>query len=324
MPALLSTIQDGHLGTTAPVTDLRAALQPAPGTQAWVDIESPTDEDLAILREVLGFGEIVTQDIQRGSQRPRFSDYDGFHYLVMYAAHWNPTGRRRLQLEEVTFLLTDLLAVTLHAAPLPEFDAVRQRWAHLPATHRRQNVAYLAYTLCEEITSAYFGVLDGIEDEVDTLEEDVFKGNLRQGLPEVFRLRRDLLDLRKVVSPERDAFSLLARQDAAGNKAMRFYVLDVYDHLQRVTETIDTYRDLVSGVLDGYVSVQGNTLNTIMKILTAASIILMAVALVPAVYGMNFLNMPELQWAFGYLWAIGLMLAIGLILGAYFKTRGWL
>ncbi len=324
MPATLSIIHGGHLQEVVPVTDLRAALQAPPGSQVWVDVERPTAGDLAALREFFGISELLMQDLRRGKQRPRFSDFGNFHYLVMYSASWEAVRRPRLAVHELSFLLTETVAVTLHDHPIPEMAAVRVRWAHLPPNPRRHDVAFLAYALCDEITNAYFAVLDGIEDEVDDLEEAVFTGSLRSNLPEIFQLRRELLELRKIVSPERDVFSVLARQDSGLNRTMRLYVMDVYDHLLRVTDMIDTYRDVVSGVLDGYISVQGNNLNTIMKILTAASIILMAVALVPAVYGMNFENMPELGWTFGYLWALGLMLAIGLILGAWFRARGWI
>ncbi len=143
--------------------------------------------------------------------------------------------------------------------------------------------------------------------------------------PKIFRLKRDLLDVRRILGPERDVMNVLVRRDAPifGEQEI-VYFNDVYDHILRVTDAIDTYRDELSNALDALQSVAANKLNIVVRRLTSWSIILMSMTLVAGVYGMNFDYMPELHWLFGYLWALGLMATVGGCLFALFKRIDWL
>ncbi len=176
----------------------------------------------------------------------------------------------------------------------------------------------------------YFPVLDGIEDEIEQSEERIFTlgrnvGYQNETVQALFRLRRELLLLRRVVAPARDVMGTLTRRTLAhmhGDVAP--YMQDIYDHVVRTLDTIDTYRDLLSGAMDASLSVTSNRLNQVMKTMTAGSIILMADALIAGIYGMNFKNIPELSWRYGYAYALLLMAGITALLAYFFRRAWWL
>jgi magnesium transporter len=167
-------------------------------------------------------------------------------------------------------------------------------------------------------------IADRISDRIDVIEDAVFGRFDANAQQEIFRIKRNLLQMRKVLTPERDVLNVLMRRDTPifSDETVRYFQ-DIYDHLLRVLDSIDTYRDLLSSALDSYLSVQSNRMNKVMKTLTASSIILMTVTLVASIYGMNFIHMPELQWRLGYPLALGLMVAIAASLGALFRKIDW-
>ncbi len=183
----------------------------------------------------------------------------------------------------------------------------------------------LIYALLDAIVDDYFPVMDDVADRVDDLEEHIFEKFDEGALTKIFNLKKELLQMRRVVAPERDVLNVMLRRDIRvfGNDDVT-YLQDVYDHIVRVIDSLDTYRDLLSSALDSFLSMQSNRLNQVVKALTITSIILMSATLVAGVYGMNFEYMPELTWRYGYAWALGLMVAIsgGLIL--WFRHIKWL
>ncbi|MGC9041930.1 MAG: magnesium transporter CorA family protein, partial [Roseiflexus sp.] len=164
-----------------------------------------------------------------------------------------------------------------------------------------------------------------VDKDKNVVGAQIFDHFRPESLQEIFALKRELLLMRKIVASERDVLNVLIRREApVYPRDMVAYFQDVYDHLIRMTDSIDTYRDLLSSALDAFLSLQSNQLNEVVKTLTIASIILMSAALIAGVYGMNFEFMPELSWPWGYPFALGLMAAISLLLIAIFKRRGWL
>jgi magnesium transporter len=171
----------------------------------------------------------------------------------------------------------------------------------------------------------YFPLMDQVADRVEELEDSIFTHFDESSIETIFRLKKDLLGMRRIVAPERDVLNvLLRRQLPIFSPEDVAYLQDVYDHIVRVTDSIDTYRDLVSSALDSYLSLQGNRLNQIVKVLTIASIILMANALITGYYGQNFRFFPGLDFALGSFWSLILMAITTLALVIYFKWRKWL
>lgn len=192
-------------------------------------------------------------------------------------------------------------------------------------THHAQDIGILLYSLLDTIVDNYFPVIDNIVDRIEALEESIFERYNQKSIESVFTLKKDLLALRKVLAPERDVLNILTRRDIPiFDEHTLVYFQDVYDHVVRVTDSIDTYRDLLSSALDSFLSMQSNRLNITVQTLTSVSIMLMSVATVTGWYGMNFEVMPELHSAWGYPGAI-IFVAIVLVVEAFFfKRRGWL
>jgi Mg2+ and Co2+ transporter CorA len=201
----------------------------------------------------------------------------------------------------------------------------RSRNGHDGRAGQPGEIGILLYSMLDTIVDNYFPVVDSIVDRVEDLETEIFEHFNQQAIESIFSLKKDLLGLRKVLSPERDVLNILVRRDLPIFDAQTLlYFQDLYDHIVRITESVDTYRDLLSSALDSYLSMQSNRLNVTVQTLTSLSIILMSVAAVAGWYGMNFATMPELTSRFGY---PGVMLAVVLIVLAeviFFKRKGWL
>ena len=190
---------------------------------------------------------------------------------------------------------------------------------------RGSDLGILLYSLLDTIVDAYFPVVDSIVERVEDLEEQVFHRFSQQAIESIFTLKKDLLALRKVLAPERDVLNILVRRDLpVFEEHTLVYFQDIYDHIVRITDSIDTYRDLLSSALDSYLSMQSNRLNITVQTLTSVSIMLMSIAAVTGWYGMNFAAMPELHQWWGYPGALALVGSVVLVEFIFFKRKRWL
>ena len=283
----------------------------------WLDIQDPSDGDVELLRGEFGFHELALEDVVRRNQRPKIDLYDGYCFIVFYAI-------RRGRDDEIALFVGENYLVTVHAGSVPEIDATVERW-RLNADRLGHGIAVVIYSLLDAIVDGYFPVIDEIAEEVEEIETAVFESGSVVHQREVFALKRELLNLRRVIAPEREVLNALIRRDdpILGGQTLPYFQ-DIYDHLIRITDSIDLVRDQLTSLLDAQLSVVSNRLNTVMKRMAALSTILMSVNLVAANYGMNFRIMPELEWPWGYGWAVVLMLVIGLGLAALFRHIDWL
>ena len=186
-------------------------------------------------------------------------------------------------------------------------------------------VGVLLYSLLDSIVDNYFPVIDSIVERVEDLEEQIFERYNQKAIESIFTLKKDLLALRKVLAPERDVLNVLIRRDLPiFDQHTIVYFQDVYDHVVRITDSIDTYRDLLSSALDSFLSMQSNRLNITVQTLTSVSIMLMSVAAITGWYGMNFVHMPELTSALGYPGVFVVIVVVVLAEFIFFKRKGWL
>jgi magnesium transporter len=256
--------------------------------------------------------------------------------IVFYRVHLPENGE--LECLQINLLVARSYLLTAHEAPIPEMKEVIERWRENAAL-MEPDVGIPVYSLLDTLVDDYFPCIDAITERVEAMEEQVFQGLSQGALEAIFRLKKDLLRFRRVVAPERDVINvLLRREQPIFSERSLIYFQDVYDHLVRITDSLDTYRDLLSSALDAYLSVvsnrlsensirmaeSANRLNQTMQTLTAWSIILMSCSLIAGIYGMNFRYMPELGWRYGYSAALGAMLVLGLGLLALFRRKHWL
>lgn len=298
----------------------------------WLDAEAPTAEEIALLGEEFGFHPLALEDVAKAHQRPKIDTYADFYFLVFYDVDYVEADHSLDEHELAVFIGKNYL-VTVHAEPIEEIAEVAGRFGRNTAEIER-GIGVLLYSLLDTIVDHYFPVIDRIGERIEELEERVVEPGsaATAGMRDIAALKRELMTLRRVIAPERDAMAVLARRELPFvGEATGVYFQDLYEHVLRVTDALDLYRDLLSGVLESYLSFNSNALaqaannlNGVMKTLTSYSIILMSMTLIAGIYGMNFENMPELRLRFGYPGALLLMIAIGLGLTAFFKRRGWL
>jgi len=307
---------DGGFSESPPLESISDLIED-PRQIVWLDVQDPNDEDVELLRCEFGFHELALEDAVRRNQRPKVDLYDGYCFMVFYAV-------RRGRDDEIGLFVGTNYLVTVHAGPVSEIDLTAERW-RLNADRLGHGIAVTVYSLLDAIVDGYFPLVDAITEEVEEIEEAMFERGGEDRQKHVFAIKRELLNVRRVVAPEREVLNALIRRDEPvfGEQTLPYFQ-DIYDHLIRVLDAVDLAREQLTSLLDAQLSVVSNRLNTVMKRMAALSTILMSVNLVAANYGMNFTVMPELGWPWGYAWALGLMVATGVILALVFKRVDWL
>ncbi len=327
--------QDGQVQENVDLAEIGALLA-GHGNIIWLDLEQPTPEELRLLTDGFHFHPLAVEDATNKNQRPKIDSYNDSYFLVFYDVDFTDEGHLIDEHELHAFLGRNFL-VTIHDEPIAEITEVADRY-HRDLSQIERGVGVLLYALLDTIVDHYFAVADRVGERVADLETNIFNEPNRESLQDIFKLRRELLDLRRAVAPERDVVSALARRDLpVVGEAAAPYFQDVYDHVIRVTDQIDSYRELLSGALDAHLTMgasrqaeASNDLNKTVRALTSWSIILMSVTLIAGIYGMNFnpdasaWNMPELNAYLGYPGALLAMLLIAAVLAIFFRHRKWL
>ena len=299
-----------------------ASVDGEPGPLVWMDVTQPGDEEAIFLREVCGFHPLAVEDCVRGRQRPKLDRYPGYYFLVIYAAAVNPK-RNRMALNELHLFLGNGFLVTVHDYKVEEITEIVARWR--TGTRPIHDSGALAHLLLDVVVDDYFPVTEHFADRVEKIEDAVFHRAEAASVPQILLLRHELMLFRKIVAPQREVLSALLRRDIPFLRPELVpYFQDVHDHTIRVTEEIDTLRELLSGLLDAQMTASANQLNQTVRVMTGWSIILMSMALIAGIYGMNFDTMPELHWRWGYPFAVGTMLAVGGGFFMLFRKKGWL
>lgn len=322
MSVLISCDTNGKTHHFKDIKEARSLLNKKDST-FWLDLVNPSDEELAFLGDIFHFHPLAIEDATRPHERPKVDSYPDYYFIVFYTAHYDHTLERVFTLPISIFIGPNYL-VSIHSQAIAQIEDTLRRWqvAHGPISNR---VGALLYALLDAIVDDYFPVIDAIADRVEILEDRIFSHFDEKAIEQIFALKKDLLGLRKVASPQRDVLNVLLRREQAIFQVEDLvYLQDVYDHIVRVADSIDTYRDLLSSALDSFLSLQSNRLNQIVKVLTIASIILMTDALIAGIYGMNFDHMPELHWALGYPYSLVLMLFVSVGLVLLFRKMRWL
>lgn len=303
-----------------PITDLQQWQPVADGAPHWLDIASPQRDVLT----TLGLHPLVIEDIMHGGQRTKVEYYDGYLFFVFYAFAIESDTVLRMQTTPIYVCVSANAIITIHHGAMDLIDVSWQRW-HGARHTQRVNQGVLLHGVLDTVVDSYFPLIDQIGDAVEDLEARVLSGASPAQLRSVLQLKRTLLEFRRHVAPTREALNAVLRGDLlAFDTATSMQIQDVYDHVLRVIDGIDLHRDLLAAVLDVHLSMQSNRLNQVMKVLTIASIILMANSLIAGIYGMNFDVMPELRWRWGYPAVLATMLLLSSLLFWFFRRRGWL
>ena len=298
---------------------------------SWVDVQGLGSENiLQRLGQVFNLHPLVLEDVVNVPQRPKIEDYEDQLVIITRMVIPKQSGSGFYS-EQVSFVLGKHYLLTVQEEPEHDcFEQVRMRIRNKKGIVCKQGSDYLAYALIDSIIDGFFPVLEAYGEYIEDLEEEVVTNPQRQTLQKIYRVRRELLTLRSAIWPQRDAINSLIRDgsDLIGDH-VQIYLRDCYDHAVQVLDMVETYRELTSGLMDVYLSAVGNRMNEIMKLLTVISSIFIPLTFIAGVYGMNFntenspLNMPELNWYWGYPLCLVTMGAIALGLVYFFWRRGW-
>ncbi len=294
------------------------------GTTVWVDVLSPDEEALAPIAETFSLHALEVEDCLHTPQRPKVDDYED-HMLITWHAVERADGDGLIYKEMDSIIGRDYL-VTVHEDAIPALDAV----AGDAVSILGRGADWTFHALLDRIVDSVFPIVDYVSDELDEIEDKFLTGARQADLHRLYSLKRMLVSLHRTVSAERDVIRSLARQEAPISGEAYLYFQDVGDHLARVTDAVDTYRDVASGAMDIYLSSQSNRLNEIMKRLTVVATIIMPLTLISGIYGMNTLGKrdawgmwppPESSWGFGSI--IVFMVAVAVVMFWDFRRRDW-
>jgi magnesium transporter len=286
----------------------------------WLDLVSPSHADVELIGELFGIHPLAIEDTQKFGQRPKLDDFENYVFVVFYGAD----RKDSLRLIEVHLFISGSYVITIRREPCSELDALCQ---HLERRDRGGE-QFVVYRIFDALTDSFFPILTTIDDEIDEIEDSIIVAPTDEQLARIFRLKRELVELRRVVTPQRDLFARAIDQISllpGLEPAARDYFRDVYDHLIRISDLIDSYRDLLTGAMDVYLSTVSNRLNQVMKQLTVIATIFLPLTFVTGFFGQNFAWMVRHVDSFGAFLGFGIggvMLSIGLMF-AWFKRGGY-
>jgi magnesium transporter len=315
-------VDSGKLHVTQDPAEISAALTAK--KHMWVELQQKDHACDVLLGEQLKLHPLTIEDIWANLSQPKLEDYDNYLYLILHGIGGMQAGE--IELIELDMVLGPTFVITHDPKHL--VDAVRIELNRSPRLLEK-GPAWLAHAIIDTAVDKYMPVIDDLDRQIEDLENEVLmKAGTRRGPPILRRIlsfKRMLLTLRRMSIHQREIFLRLARGefDEIPREAMPFY-RDVYDHFLRVTDLVDSYRDLVSNALEGYLSVQSNRMNEIMKTLTLMSTVMLPITFIAGVYGMNFQHMPELSSPWGYPAALTLMAAIVVAALLWFRQKGWI
>lgn len=321
----LARLPDGTLRELG-VEDFGAidVLRSQPEHVVWLDIASPSADDLALLRDEFDVHPLALEDLEKRRQRPKIDTYARQQMIVGYEVLPSAKRDRLFQLGELHVFAGAGYLISVRWHPSPAIESVDQRFRERPDAVARTPGALL-YAILDAVVDGYFPLLDRLSDKIEELEDRILAGG-RAGdaLRRILALKRELLELRRNLSPQRDVANALLRRDLPlVDDASAPYFQDLYDHLVRVLDQLDLQRDLLASALEANLSVTSNNLNAVMKRLTAFTVILMVPTLIAGVYGMNFDFMPELSSPLGYPFALGVMAVAMIGAAVFFKRNDW-
>ena len=291
----------------------------------WININGLHDVD--IIEKVgqhFDIHPLTREDIVSTGQRPKVEDFESYLFVVLKMLTFDEAAAH-ISSEQISLILGEHYLLTFQEQKGDMFDPVRQRIRQAKGRIRRSGCDYLAYALTDAVVDHYFGVLEKLGEKIEALEDELLKEPSAQTLETTHRLKREMLYFRKQVWPLREVLnSLVKDQSHLIAETTQVFLRDVYDHTIQVIDTIESLRDLLSGLHDLYLSTISNRMNEVMKVLTIMATIFIPLTFIAGIYGMNFEFMPELKWKWSYPLLWGVLVAIFVSMLFWFKRKRWL
>ncbi len=287
----------------------------------WIDVVKPSKEELDELGEKYNLHHLALEDCLSELQRPKIEDYGEYSFVVVKHLSYN----HKLSRSQMAFFVGKGFIITIHKEKMDFIDEIRENKLS-PGSYKISDTPdYTLYLLMDRIIDDYFNVEDSFSDEIAKIEQTVIRKPTRKVLENIMKTRRELIKFRRHVSPLREVLHNMQAGVMPGiTKGMSFYFRDLHDHTVRIIELTETQRELISGVLETYLSSASNSMNEVMKVLTVLASFILVPTLISGIYGMNFKFMPEISWRLGYPFALCLMTASAIFLWLFFKRKQWI
>ena len=317
--------ENGNVRRDLDVRDIAAAVRESRGT-LWVDIDVNSRQQVALLDKVFGFHHLAIEDVLNPNSRAKVEEYDGYLFVIIRAVRFAESTDDPYDLETVNlgmFIGKNYL-VTCHAGPAATIDQVQELSARSPDLVAR-GPARLAHQIMDVAVDAYFPILDRMDEFIDHLEERVFERFNEESLRDIFAVKRLALSLRRYLAPHREIFNVLSNRPSSLLPAdVQVYFRDVYDHMLRIIDSLDTYRDLLSSTLESYLSQVSNRMGRVTQGLTIVATMSVPFVVVSGIYGMNFERIPLASHPLGFEIMVAIQLTLGIGLIALLRWRKWL
>ena len=295
-------------------------------TVTWINVEGVHDVKVVEkLGNCFGLHPLVLEDILNTDQRPKMEVYGDYLYVVLKMLY-DGDPDRLVDAEQVSLILGSNFAISFQEGKEGDvFNPVRERIRSGKGLIRKRGADYLVYSLIDTIVDHYFLILERLGERIELLEEELVARPTTPTLLEIQSFKNQMTFVRRVVWPLREVISGLGRKESPlVRETTEIYLRDLYDHVVQIMDTVEVYREMLSGMLDIYLSSVSNRLNSVMKVLTIIATIFMPLTFIAGIYGMNFKHMPELEWRWGYpaVWIVCVMIAVSMLI--YFKRKKWL
>ncbi|CAF3783442.1 unnamed protein product [Rotaria sp. Silwood1] len=291
----------------------------------WIDVTGIHDHDLIVrLGQRFNIHPLVVADIETTEQRTKLDVFEDTLFLVGKMIY--PDGIQQItQIEQISFYLRENILITFQEKPKDIFEPIKNRIRQNKGRIRRCKIDYLFYSLVDRIVEQYMDVLDIIGTKVEAIDHQLMQTLSRDTLETIYDLKREMLYFRRSISPLKEIINKLQKEEETQiiQESTNIYLKDLYDHVVQVNDTIDTYREMLASFIDFYMMLNSNAMNEVVKTLTIISTIFIPLTFIVGVYGMNFDNMPEIRWKYGYFVVLACMVTLTLIMLSCFKRKKW-
>jgi len=295
------------------------------GHLRWLNVEAVYDIELIEkIGAAFGIHDLVLEDIVNNNQRPKMDLHEDYAFIVLKLPHWIHESES-IEIEQVSMIIGSDYIVTFNEKNNLLYDYISSRIKNKKSHIRKYKIGFLAYSIMDVIVDNYFYTLAELGDDLDEIEEEMAKNTHPDIIKRVHKIRRQLISMRRTIWPLREIVHEIDKKHHPFFQGeTMLYIRDLYDHTIRVFETVETYRDMLSSILDYYMSSVSHKMNEVMKLLTIISTIFIPITFVVGIYGMNFKFIPELQYKYSYfvVWLFIVFIVIGMV--AYFKKKKWL
>ena len=294
-------------------------------TITWINIDGV--HEIKVIEEIgklFNLHSLILEDIVDTDQRPKIKDFRDYIFIILKMLYCDKKSNE-MKVEQVSLILGKNYVISFQEREGDVFDFIRDRIRNNIGRIRKLGADYLVYSLMDAIVDNYFTIIEKLDEEIENLEDRVISQPNPANVQAIHKLKRDLIFLRKSVLPLREVISILERGESPlVLESTNLYLRDVYGHTIQVMDTVESLRDIISGILDIYLSSINTRMNEIMKVLTIIATIFIPLTFITGIYGMNFQYMPEIKWFWGYPLILSVMLIIGIVMVIFFKRKKWM